>query len=311
MARHKIYCSISFDFDGMSSWIAGGTNNPSMISRGEFGAVAIPRILDVLDRFGVTSSFAVPGHTAYAWPDLVRSIAERGHEIVHHGWVHENPAAFDREGEKEKIERGLEALQHVLGVKPSGYRSPAWNFSPHTLSLLREYGFSYDSSCMAHDCYPYYLREGDRWSQDEAFSFGDVVDLVEVPVSWGLDDFPVSEFVPGVNAGLQTPAAIEAIWQGDFDYMQQHYPGALYNLTLHPQTIGRGHRMLMLERLLRYFSAAGAHFVTMGDYVQRWKSNNPLAQWCQENPTLTGCHAITTSMEKAGDNDPALDKSQR
>ena len=77
-------CAITFDFDGMSSWIAAKSTNPSTLSRGQFGAVAIPRILALLDHYGITSSFAVPGHTAYAWPTLVKDIHERGHELVHH-----------------------------------------------------------------------------------------------------------------------------------------------------------------------------------------------------------------------------------
>ncbi len=63
----------------MSSWIGSAkSNNPSMISRGQFGAVAIPRILELLDRYEVRTSFAVPGHTAYAYPDLVQEIHRRG-----------------------------------------------------------------------------------------------------------------------------------------------------------------------------------------------------------------------------------------
>lgn len=286
-------CAITFDFDGMSSWIGTArSNNPSMISRGQFGAVAIPRILDLLDKYKVTSSFAVPGHTAYAWPDLIRQIRDRGHELVHHGWVHENPADFDEAGERAILEKGLEALQRVTNVTPLGYRSPAWDFSERTIDLLREYGFSYDSSCMGQDFYPYYLRSGDRWSTDKPFQFGETIDLVELPVSWGLDDFPVSEFVIGVNEGLKAPSAVQEIWQGDFDYAHANCPGGIYILTLHPQTIGRGNRMLMLESLLQHFSSVGVRFESMIDYVMRWRDAHPLASWKKANPILTGTNAI-------------------
>jgi peptidoglycan/xylan/chitin deacetylase (PgdA/CDA1 family) len=263
-----------------------------MISRGQFGAVAMPRILDLLDRYQVRSSFAVPGHTAYAYPRLVKEIHDRGHELVHHGWVHENPADFDEAGERNLLDRGLEALQQVVGVRPTGYRSPAWDFSERTVDLLIEYGFDYDSSCMGHDFYPYYLRTGDQWSTDTAYHFGAVTELVELPVTWGLDDFPVSEFVMGLNEGLKAPSAVEEMWRDDFDYAHANCPGGLFSLTLHPQTIGRGNRMLMLERLLQHFVDKQSKFEPMGEYVGRWKQANPVDAWKKANPDLSGEFAI-------------------
>lgn len=271
----------------MSAWIGTfQSENPSMISRGEFGAVVgVPRLLGLLERRGVQATFCVPGHTAHAYPDLVRRIHEEGHEIVHHGWVHENPANFDREGERKNLELGLEALDKAAGIRPKGYRSPAWDFSQNTVDLLIEYGFEYDSSCMGNDFYPYYLRKGDEWSSAEPYTFGEPCELVEVPVTWGLDDFPASEYIPGQNTGLMPPSALEEIWRGDFEYAHANCPGGVYDLTMHPQVIGRGHRMLMLERLVEHFSSySGIVFEPLGDYVERWKDKNPLDRWAIENP---------------------------
>jgi peptidoglycan/xylan/chitin deacetylase (PgdA/CDA1 family) len=291
--QQSLSCCITFDFDGMSSWIGSAkSNNPSMISRGQFGAVAIPRILDLLDRYQIRSSFAVPGHTAYAYPRLVAEIHDRGHELVHHGWVHENPADFDEAGERNLLEQGLEALHRVAGVRPIGYRSPAWDFSERTIELLIEYGFRYDSSCMGHDFYPYYLRRGDQWSTTAAYQFGEVTELVELPVTWGLDDFPVSECVIGLNEGLRAPSAVEEMWRDDFDYARANYVDGLFTLTLHPQTIGRGNRMLMLERLIKHFAENDAKFETMGDYYDRWRQANPVSLWLEQNPDLSGELAI-------------------
>lgn len=295
MPAPNLTCCITFDFDAMSSWVGTmKSRNPSMISRGQFGAVAVPRILDLLDRHNVRASFAVPGHTAYAFPNVVEAIGQRGHEIVHHGWVHENPADFDEAGERRNLEEGLRALERVTGVRPSGYRSPAWDFSPRTVDLLLEYDFLYDSSCMGHDYYPYYLRSGDEWAVDAAYRFGTTTELVELPVTWGLDDFPVSEFVLGFNEGLKAPSAVEEIWRGDFDYALAHSRGGVFILTLHPQTIGRGNRLLMLERLLEHFAAQdGVVFDTMHNYASHWKASNPRSAWASANPDLTGANAIT------------------
>ena len=268
----RLSCAITFDFDAMSVWIGSmRSNNPSMISRGEFGASAVPRILDLLKRHRMRTTWCVPGHTALAYPDLVRRIRDEGHEIAHHGWVHENPAALDEAGERRVLERGFEALDRAAGVRPRGYRSPAWDLSPRSIGLLLEYGFEWDSSLMGSDFLPYWVRSGDRWSTDEPYVFGEKTRLVELPVTWGLDDFPPFEFILGSNTGLSSPSKVEEAWRGDFDWAYANCPGGLYNLTLHPQVIGRGHRMLMLERLMRHFEDHdGVVFEPLGEYAKRW-----------------------------------------
>lgn len=294
MSGTRLSCCITFDFDAMSSWIGSvKSRNPSMVSRGQFGAVAVPRLLDLLGNLGIPATFAVPGHTACAYPRIVENIQARGHEIAHHGWVHENPAAFDEAGERRVLERGLAALERVTGLRPRGYRSPAWDLSPRSIDLLCEYGFTYESSCMGHDFHPYYLRSGDSWTLEEPYQFGRTVDLVEMPVSWLLDDFPPVEFVLGMNTGLQAPSLIEENWRADFDFAYRHCAGGVFILTLHPQTIGRGRYFLMLERLLTYYATHDrVTFETMGDYATRWRAENPLDTWTARNPDLTGEHAI-------------------
>ena len=286
---------LSFDVDGMSSWIGSlKSNNPSVLSRGEFTQVATPRILDLLKRQNILASFAVPGHTACAFPDLVARIRDEGHELVHHGWVHENPAAFDEAGERRIIERGLEALRRAAGVTPTGYRSPAADFSKVTLKLLKEYGFTYDSTCLASDYYPYYLRTDDEWSVDEPYRFGPITDLVELPFNWTLDDFPAFEFVLGFNTGLAQPEDVENMWKGEFDFAREQCAGGIFNLTMHPETIGRGNRLRMLERLIEYMKEySDVTFCRMGDYAARWKAENPLDEWSKNNPMRLGVGSIT------------------
>lgn len=281
MTTTGLTCCVTFDFDAMSVWLGSyKSRNPSMISRGEFGAVAVPRILELLKRLDISSSFCVPGHTALAYPDIVKQIADHGHEIAHHGWVHENPANFDIEGEKANIERGLEALHKAAGIRPKGYRSPSWDFSDNTIDVLLEYGFSYDSSLMGDDFSPYYLRRGDRAPLDAPYEFGHNVDLVELPVTWGLDDFPHFEFVDGDTYGLSAPSKVEEIWRDEFEYARAHIPGGIFNLTTHPQVIGRGHRLMMLERLIRSFQEFGdVTFDTLGNYTEKWRAANPLPKW--------------------------------
>ena len=273
----RLSVCLSFDFDAMSGWIVG-TDNPAAISRGEFGAVAIPRILDLLAAHDARATFFTPGHTALAYPELVREIRDQGHELAHHGWVHESPAAFDRAGECANFERGLEALDRVAGVRPIGYRAPAQEFSRNTIDVLLEYGMAYDSSCAGSDFTPYRLRRGDRWSKTDAYEFGDVADLVEVPTSFGLNDWSVFEFDPGWSTNQQPPRVVREIWQAEFDYAYANVPGGAFTLCLHPQVIGRGSRLLMLDGLVRYMEAhAGVAFETCGDCAARWRAQHPFA----------------------------------
>lgn len=261
---------LTFDFDAISLWIGPmGAKSPSMISRGEFGAVAVERILRLLRQRNCQATFFVTGHTAETYPDAVRAIVAAGHEVGHHGYLHENPVALpSREAEQAVLERGLLALDRTIGQRPAGYRSPAWDNSPHTIQLLLDYGFRYESSLMGHDFLPYWCRVGDQIQDDGPYLFGSPVDLVEMPVSWILDDFPHFEYVSRPNRlspGLSAPSKVEEIWRGEFDYLYRDLPGGVYTLTMHPQVIGRGHRLLMLERLIDYFqSHSDVQFITLG-----------------------------------------------
>jgi len=130
MSRHLV--CLTFDFDAISGFIARGTPTPSAISRGEFGPrVAAPRLLKMLGARNLATTWFVPGHTAETFPDAVAAVASAGHEIGHHGWKHVSPAAMPREEEEHELVRGIEALERVSGARPTGYRSPSWDLSPH------------------------------------------------------------------------------------------------------------------------------------------------------------------------------------
>ena len=282
---------LTFDFDGMALWInAFGADNIGMISRGEFGATGTQRILALVKKHEIPVSFMVPGHTAYCYPDVIKRIHSEGHEIGHHGWVHENPSEKSLDEERRILERGFEALERVTGERPVGYRSPAWNLSENSIDLLLEFGLFYDASCMATDFYPYYLRKGDKISRTEPFIFGECSEIVELPASWTLDDWPSFDFViGGFNTGLMPPSAVRENWQSAFDYMAANCPGGVFILSMHPQVIGHGHTLPMLEAFIEHMKATpGVRFERLRDYAARWKGANPLEQWKKENPHLAG-----------------------
>lgn len=268
--------ALTFDYDALSVWIGSfEATSPSMVSRGEFGPIALRRILKLLAEYNIKSTFFVPGHTALAFPDTVVAIREAGHEIGHHGWVHENPLSLDADRERWVMEKGLEALDRIAGVRPVGYRSPAWDNSPQTIPLLLEFGFDYESSLMGNDYEPYWCRLGDAFNATDEFTWGKPVDLVEVPVAWHLDDFPHFEYVwskAGVLPGYRPPSDLLEIWKGEFDYLYDKVGKGILNITMHPQVIGRGHRLLFLEEFIRHVAdRPGVGFTTLGDYVRDWR----------------------------------------
>ena len=118
--------------------------------------VAVPRLLRMLDRVGLRTTFFVPGWVAETWPDVARSVRDAGHEIGHHGYLHESVRGVDEATEEGYLLRGLEALDTVLGVRPIGYRAPSWDMNFRTPALLAKHGFRYDSALMDSD-HPYRL----------------------------------------------------------------------------------------------------------------------------------------------------------
>jgi len=263
---------LTFDFDALSVWLGGySVVTPAMLSRGEFGArVGVPRILELLRRYDIRATFFTPGHTVESFPEVVAGIVEAGHEVGHHGYGHEDPSAQTPAEERASLERGLAALDKATGQRPLGYRSPSWDYSDLTLSLLVEYGFAYDSSLFAGDFYPYRPRLGDVVSKDQPLQRGEPAPIWEFPVHFSLDDWPhfTSSFDP-YRVGLSAPSKVFEIWAEEFNYMRVHAPGGVLTLTMHPQVIGRGHRIAMLQRLIEFILADGdVRFARLIDVAQ-------------------------------------------
>jgi peptidoglycan/xylan/chitin deacetylase (PgdA/CDA1 family) len=242
---------LSFDFDAMSVWFGYGDPTPAMLYRGEYGArVGVFRVLDLLKRYQLPATFFIPGHTIDSFPEAVNAILEAGHEIAHHSYAHTDPSEQSPDEERRDMERALESLAKI-DVKPIGYRSPSADISAATLSLLEEHGFLYDSSLMADDFRPYHPRIGDQVPRDAPLAKGRESHLWELPISFELDDWVHFQFnfEPYEN-GTSAPSKVLEIWKSELDWMHAHIEGGVLTLTMHPQVIGRAHRIQMLERFL-------------------------------------------------------------
>ncbi|MDL2293895.1 polysaccharide deacetylase [Ruminococcaceae bacterium OttesenSCG-928-D13] len=264
----KIAINLGFDFDAASVWMESfGKTSQVYASRGEYGAeVGVPRILDLMDKYSLKASFFVPGHTVDTHPEVCREIVDCGHEVCHHGYVHEDPTDLSFEAEEAIMVKGLEALDKI-GVRPVGYRSPGFDFSPYTVKILEKHGFVYDSSLMGNDFYPYKPRYCNV-NFDKGNTFDEPSALIEMPVSWYLDDFPHLEFVM-TRAGMKPPSQVYEIWKGHFDYGIRNVENGLLNVAMHPQVIGRPHNIAMLETFIGYILENGGWIAPMKDICER------------------------------------------
>ena len=252
---------LGFDVDGVTPMLNRDPDlayRPSVLSMAEYGPnVATPRILDLLDNHDIKASFYVPGYIAESHSDLVREIARRGHEVAHHGYLHEPPATMDPHTEERTLEWGLDILEAVVGQRPKGYRSPSWDLSEFSIEILAAHGFEYDSSMMGDDA-PYILPTSRRR-------------IVEVPVSWLLDDAPHFAHNPALQRmGLfKNPDEVYSSWAAEFEGIY-HY-GRAFTLTMHPQYIGRPGRLMMLNRLIDHIkSFPNVEFMRGMDMADLW-----------------------------------------
>ncbi len=272
---------LTFDFDAISIWVGPRkTRSPNLISRGEFGEVGAHRLVDLLAGAGVPSTWFVPGHTIDTYPAVCERIAAAGHEIGYHGYCHEAPSTKRDEAEERAIlEKAIDRIERLCGVAPVGHRLPGGNLGERWIGLLLEHGFSYDSSMAPHDYAPTWVRTGDVARTDAAYEFGPAVDLVELPFDWSLDDWPYFSVEAGQQEGLRSPREVGQIWTDDFDYLYDRIGHGVFVLTMHPQCIGRGGRLAMVERLIEHMaSRPGVRFETMAEVADRFRREQPRPQ---------------------------------
>lgn len=213
----------------------------SSLSRGLYGLhVGLPRILDFLERRGITATFFLPTANLERYPEHFRPLLERGHEIGAHGHEHENLGDMkdDPDVEAGILDTSIAVFEEYLGMRPVGYRSPAWDMNMHTPGLLQSRGFQYDSSLFAGEA-PYRLSLYDGAS-----------DVLELPIDWSLDDAPYFLFFkpPTTMAQFHDPETVQRIWRTEMDGVIEE--GGVFTLTCHPSIIGRHHRITILEGLI-------------------------------------------------------------
>lgn len=238
----RVAVLLSFDVDNETVSLRTGEPTIGALSQGEYGArVALKRVVDLLDRHLIPASFFIPAVSLMLHPEMADVIKQSGrHEFGVHGWIHETNTLLPAAIERDLVRRALDYLTQVTGTRPVGYRAPSWNFSPNTLSIVRELGFTYESSMMSDDR-PYELLQD-----------GQPTGLVEIPVEWIADDAPLLN-VQGAN--YASPREVAQVWIDEFDKAWDE--GTMFVLTLHPHISGHRSRIVALELLLDHIRARG------------------------------------------------------
>ncbi len=271
---------ISFDLDAEAVMLGDHPETAhylDVMAHQRYGPrVSVPRLLRTLDRLRLRTTFFIPGWVAETWPDVVRSVRDAGHEIGHHGYLHESVRGVDEATEIGYLRRGLAALDEVLGVRPIGYRAPSWEMNFRTPALLAREGFRYDSGLMDSD-HPYRLATSPEPGAPT---------LVELPVHWSLDDWNRYNYVPGLTGSgvIGRPSEICAAWAEEFDAIVE--VGGLFCLTMHPFVSGRPARAAALERLIERAAAVDGLWLATGEDLAAWVETLDLAPVLHEPPVI-------------------------
>ncbi len=244
----KCAACVTFDMDADSLVHIGhpqdGHSRVSAISMLHYGPkVAIPRIVESYRQLGISQTFFIPAWCIETYPEAVEAILKGGHEIAHHGFLHEHPRELTDDEEAHWLDRGIEVIVKATGKRPRGWRAPLYNFSHRSADLLGERGFAYDASLMGDD-QPYLL--------DCAKGR-----LVELPSHWGLDDWP--QYVQSMDLDYMMP--IRAPEQGLLPFVQEfeaaYAHGGLWVPVVHPFATGRLARWHHWHRFLETMVARG------------------------------------------------------
>ena len=250
--------SLSFDADHETIPLRDSDESPMRISQGQYGnRQGVPRIRALLDRHGVRASFFYPAVSALLHPNEVRAVADEGHEIGIHSWIHEANTQLPPGVERDLTFRAADTLEKIAGKRPVGIRTASWDFSVDTMDIIRELGLLYDSSLMADDD-PYELEVQ-----------GEPTGIVELPPEWIRDDAVYFNMVRFSALRPYTPpSAVEEIFRAEFD--GAYAEGGLFLLTMHPHVTGHRSRIALLDRLVAYMKAQPGVWFGTHEEVARW-----------------------------------------
>lgn len=228
----------------------------------EYGnRVGVFRLLNALDKYDVAPSFALNGRLAERYPYLVRRIAERGDEILCHGWHMDAPhyGGMDADEERALVTDSLAILREASGQPVTGWLSPGKSQSAITPELLVESGVDY--MC-------------DWINDDMPFTFRTPAgDITAMPLSTELED----RFVILNNLHSEVEYADQVI--DAFEFLKGEAAtggGRMLALNVHAWMLGQPHRIGQFERILEHLMASNDVWsASAADIRRAWLKEQP------------------------------------
>jgi len=205
--------------------------------------VGIPRLVKLFRAFGLQQTFFVPGWCLDQYPEIATALVDEGHEIGHHGYLHEKLNMLEEAEERKAIQKGIAAIINRTGKRPRGFRAPSWAFSKHTLKILLDEGLDYDSSLLGGEM-PYLLADGERR-------------MIELPVDTALDDWNQFVSLRDFNQvmPIASPGAGFEVYRAEFDAAWKY--GLSWISVWHPFVTTRLSRLDEMIKLMEYMKEKG------------------------------------------------------
>lgn len=259
---------LSFDLDCETMWTARdpeARKRPILMSQGAYGwKRGVWRVLEVLRRHEVKSTFFVPGEVVLAHQEVIDALLEDGHEVAHHSHTHRWIVNLSPEEEREEMELAQQAIIRATGQAPRGWRSPAAEITEVTLDLIKEYGFAYSSNFFDDDA-PYKLKVR-----------GQTIDCVELPFRYINTDSPYFQFskiLPGRT--ITSPPQVLDTWSWEFDTL--HAEDRMMVVAMHPEFIGQPSGSTVLARFIEHARRADNVWIGRCDEIAEDMRQNLLA----------------------------------
>lgn len=255
-ARVAAVCGVSFNFPDMNfdylppAYTGSTIKYSSILLYG--GRRGVWRLLDLLDRHNYKASFEVNGIAAEQFPEAVKEISKRGHEIVAGHWA--DNVRHDKqtpEEERNFVKRTLSAIENVTGKRPSGWVAPQLAIGAKTLNILAEEGIKWHANSIASDL-PYVIHVDGKPMVVLPHAFHNLND--EFYVFRGLPkvylEFMQREFAALHREGAKAPK--------------------MFNFSVHAHIGGRAFFFSAIEEMLSQLSRFSDVWLTTRQQVVDW-----------------------------------------
>lgn len=252
--KQRVAVTLTFDFQGGEDVRPGadGKINYEEYTQCEYGPnTAIWRILRILEEENVKATFLTCGGITERYPDAVKAIVAKGHEVAGHGYHHEVARDLTWDQEDEVMRKVIAMAEKAIAKRPFGWRSCTQ--SPNSIELLIKHGFHWNSNDFSHDL-PFLWLDGKGGS------------LVELPRQ---------PFGDGRSYGKRdsgNPHDALVIWREFFDDLHGESKTAptYVPFQFHPYISGRAGRSRTLRAIIQHMKKAGGVWFATGSEAAKW-----------------------------------------